>query len=248
VLADRPSLYWRYDERTGNSLGDESPAGNGGLLQGSRTPAVRPGALARDRSTAMRFDGETGYAYQAQPEAGRTAFTVETWFRTTTKSGGKIVGFGDNTTRLSRKDDRHVYLRDDGRLTFGVYTGVVHTLTSRRAYNDGRWHHVVASQGASGMALYLDGARAATNRVRPITNYQGYWRVGGDRLSGWPSPPTSNFFAGVVDETAVYRTQLTAQRVAAHYRASGRTLDADAPRGRDDSTSAQTGSGPRPSQ
>jgi len=197
----------------------------------------------------MGFDGETGYAYQAQPETGRTAFTVETWFRTTTKGGGKIVGFGDNTTRLSRKDDRHVYLRDDGRLTFGVYTGVVHTLTSRFAYNDGRWHHVVASQGGGGMALYLDGARAATNRVRPIRNYQGYWRVGGDRLSGWPSRPTSNFFAGVVDETAVYRTQLTAQRVAAHYRASGRTLDlADAPMGRDDPTSAQSGSGRRASQ
>jgi hypothetical protein len=82
-------------------------------------------------------------------------------------------------------------------------------------------------------------------------------RVGGDRLSGWPSRPTSNFFAGVVDETAVYRTQLTGQRVAAHYRASGRTLDQseapmgrdeEAPMGRDDRTSAQTGSGPRPSQ
>jgi len=61
--------------------------------------------------------------------------------------------------------------------------------------------------------------------VRPIANYQGYWRAGGDQLKGWPTRPKSNFFAGDVDETAVYRTQLTSQRVAAHFRASGRTLD-----------------------
>jgi len=179
--------------------------------------------VAKDPSTAVRFDGDTGYAYQAQRSPAFTAFTVETWFKTTSRRGGRLVGFGNNTMRPSGSFDRHIYLRDDGRLTFGVYSGQVWTLTTRFAYNDGAWHHVVGTQGPAGMALYVDGVRAATNRVTKGFDYLGYWRVGGDNLGNWPGRPTSDFFAGSLDETAVYRTQLSAARVVAHYRASGRS-------------------------
>jgi hypothetical protein len=173
----------------------------------------------------MRFDGVTGYAYQAQPAAAVRDFTVETWFATSSRRGGRIVGFGNMVMRLSETYDRHVYLRDDGRLTFGVYTGVVSTLTSPRAYNDDRWHHLVASQGPGGMALYVDGGLVARNRTKAVLpGYVGYWRVGGDSLKRWPHRPSSDFFAGGVDETAVYPVQLAAQRVVAHYRASGRVI------------------------
>jgi hypothetical protein len=223
VLADRPSLFWRYDERSGGTLSDESRVGNGGILRGSRAAGVHPGALRDDPSTALRLDGVDGYAYQAQPAADSMGFTVETWFKTTTKRGGRIVGFGTNTTKLSDSYDRHVYLRDDGRLSFGVYTTAASTLTSRASYNDGAWHHVVATQGPKGMTLYVDGASVGTMAVRTVRNYLGYWRVGGDNLRNWPTRPTSDFFAGTVDETAVYPKQLTAGRVAAHFRAAGRS-------------------------
>lgn len=222
VLADKPTLFWRYDE-PGRELGDESAAGNGALVLGTRSPRLRPAALPEEASTALGFDGETGFAYQARPELAPSAYTVETWFRSSTTRGGKIVGFGDNATRASRTFDRHVYLRDDGRLTFGVYTGVAHTLVSRRAYNDDRWHQVVASQGPRGMALYVDGTRVAANAVTANRRYVGYWRVGWDNLSRWPLRPTSSFFAGAVDETAVYPRELSADRIGLHYReASGR--------------------------
>ena len=224
VLADSPSLYWRYNDPAGTlTLGDDSPAGNGALLQGTRTPAVTPAALAGDSSTAMGFNGSTGYGYQAQPEAAPSSYTVETWFQTTTTTGGKLVGFGNNTTRGSTVYDRHIYMRDDGRLVFGT-TGTTSALTSTAAYNDGQWHHVVGSQGAAGTALYVDGVSVATGTQKTNTIYQGYWRVGGDTLGNWPGPHTSTFFNGKLDETAVYRTALTSARIAAHYQASGRAV------------------------
>ena len=45
--------------------------------------------------------------------------------------------------------------------------------------------------------------------------YNGYWRVGGDR--SWPA---SNYFAGTIDEVAVYSFALTTAQVRAHYIAS----------------------------
>jgi hypothetical protein len=227
VLTDGPSLYWRYNG-SGN-LGDDSTGGNGGILFGTRTPNVTPAALAGDPSTAMSFDGATGYAYQSQPEQAPKTYSIETWFRTTTTAGGKLVGFGQNTTRLSVSTyDRHVYMRDDGRLVFGA-SSTANTLASPRAYNNGAWHHVVATQGLSGMALYVDGVKVASNTVTTNSVYQGYWRAGGDKLGSWPGPHSSDYFQGALDETAIYRKELTAHRVAMHYRASGRALDDSLP-------------------
>ncbi|MBE7188961.1 PKD domain-containing protein, partial [Jatrophihabitans endophyticus] len=39
-------------------------------------------------------------------------------------------------------------------------------------------------------------------------------------LNGWPSQPSSNYFAGTIDEAAVYPTALSAAQVTAHYNAS----------------------------
>jgi chitodextrinase len=47
--------------------------------------------------------------------------------------------------------------------------------------------------------------------------YNGYWRVGGDQLSSWPSQPTSNSLAGSIDEVAVYPTELSAAKIETHH-------------------------------
>ena len=91
---------------------------------------------------------------------------------------------------------------DDGRLRFGVWTGFRPTSsTSPKAYNDGTWHHMVATQGSDGMKLYVDGELVGTNPQTAAQDYTGYWRVGGDTTWGGNS---SNYFAGSIDEVAVY--------------------------------------------
>ncbi len=60
------------------------------------------------------------------------------------------------------------------------------------AYNDDKWHHVVATQGPSGMSLYVDGAAVASGPTVNSLSYNGYWRVGGDNLTGRSSKPTQH--------------------------------------------------------
>ncbi len=50
--------------------------------------------------------------------------------------------------------------------------------------------------------------------------YLGWWRVGGDSLSGWPNDPPSDNFAGSIDEVAVYAHPLTSVQVGDHYAAA----------------------------
>lgn len=228
VLGDEPTLYWRYGETSGTSLVDDAPTGATGQLQGGYTLGVSPGALTNEPGTNVRFDG-SGWAYQTVARQRPQAFSTETWFRTTTSSGGRLLGFGNATTGTSNSYDKHVYMRNDGRLVFGVWTSSAQTVVSPGAYNDGQWHHVVATQGPAGMALYVDGVSVGTNGTTTNQAYQGYWRVGSDNLNGWPNRPSSNGLAGDLDESAVYDRALSAQEVEQHHRSGAPGPDTQPP-------------------
>ncbi|MEU1471058.1 LamG domain-containing protein [Streptomyces sp. NPDC005761] len=217
VIADGASLYWRYDEATSTFAADASGNLNNGFLRNAPSYRQAPAAIAGP-STAIGFNGTDEYAYGNRPQPSPATFSVETWIKTTTTRGGNIIGLGNLTMELSGQHDKHLYMRNDGRLSFGVYSGGYRAVATSAAYNDGAWHHVVATQGSGGVALYVDGQLRATNPLYTGNrNYQGYWRVGGDNLSGWPNRPTSNFFAGQVDETAVYPSVLSSSKITAHY-------------------------------
>lgn len=217
VLSDGASLYWRYDEGTSTFAADTSAGLDNGFLRNAPSYRQTPAAVSGP-STAIGFNGTNQYAYSNRSHTQTTRFSVETWIKTTTTRGGKIIGFGTNTMETSGKYDKHVYMLNNGRLTFGTHNGGGRTVSTSAAYNDGAWHHVVATQGSGGMALYVDGQLRASNPLYTTNeSYTGYWRVGGDNLATWPNRPTSDFFAGQIDETAVYPTALTAAQVSAHY-------------------------------
>ncbi|MFI5826834.1 LamG-like jellyroll fold domain-containing protein [Streptomyces sp. NPDC051578] len=219
VRADGANLYWRYDDTVSPYVADSSTGGNTSGIQ-LNAPALRqtPGAVS-GASTAMGFNGSSQQVYSDHRQTVGGSYTIETWFKTNTTRGGKLIGFGDNTDRNSGSYDKQLYMTNAGRLVFGVYNGSTRTISTGlfETYNDNKWHHVVGTQGPSGMALYVDGQNKGTLNVTGSQQYAGFWHVGGDNLSSWPNRPTSNFFAGQIDETAVYPTALTQAQVKNHY-------------------------------
>lgn len=221
VLEDGAVHYWPLGEDSGTTAYDW--AGPADLTTGAGVTRGTDGAIGDD--AAATFGGtSTGLASTALAEQASDSLSVEAWVRTTSTRGGKIVGFGSASTGTSTSYDRHVYMDNAGRITFGTYPGAVRSLTTTTAYNDGAWHHVVATLGASGMRLYVDGRRVG-QRTDTVSgqSYTGYWRVGGDSVSGWPNAPTSGYLAGSIDDVAVYPAPLTAAQVSSHWTASGRT-------------------------
>lgn len=221
VVADGAEHYWRMGQASG-TLSVPDATGGRALILKSGAKGGSAGAIIDDDDTATKFSGTTtgtggmsGSAILAPRQ-----FAIETWFQTNSRSGGKIVGFGNSQTGSSGNNDRQIYLSGSGQLTFGVYPGVTKTLTASGTYNDNKWHHVVASLSDAGMQLFVDGELAASDAsVTAGEAYQGYWRVGGDRMSGWPNQGTSTYLNGTIDEVAIYPTALSAEQVASHYRA-----------------------------
>jgi trimeric autotransporter adhesin len=226
VRADRPDSYWRLGETSGSRAADSSSSGVDGALAGVSVYGVA-GAVTGTTDTALTLNGSSGHVVAAQAWGAPTTYSTEAWFRSTTTRGGRIIGFGSSgTSALSSSYDRMVCMRDDGKLSFGTYPGTQQTVVTPAAYNDGQWHHVVATQGPEGMRLYVDGVERGANSATSGASYTGFWRAGGDRCWGGT---TSSYFAGSLDEVAVYPRVLDTDAVARHYAAGGGALPNQAP-------------------
>ena len=226
VRADGATLYWRLGD-TFAGAADSSAGNRMGLLFGGPGLSGAAGALAGDSNRAATFDGTDDLVYAPQRITAPSTFSTEAWIRTDTLQGGKIMGFGNGQPRRNGSSigyssvyDRHVYMTNAGKLIFGTWSGgAARTVTTAASYNDNAWHHVVATQGAGGMALYVDGVLVGSNTVAANQASIGSWRIGGDSLTAsWPDVPSSRQFKGSIDEFAVYPAPLTAAQVAAHNR------------------------------
>jgi PKD repeat protein len=217
VRADGATDHWSLGESSGTTAYNLARPLD--MTTGTSVTRGAAGALAGDVDTAATFANDaSSLASTRTAVAGPQTFTAEAWFKTTSRNGGRILGFGSAATGASSSYDRMVYLDAQGRVNFGVYPGGQRVVTSSAAFNDGAWHHVAASLGTTGMALYVDGKRVgARTDTTSAQSYNGYWRIGAGNV--WSGSTT---FTGSVDEVAIYPTALPADRVAAHV-AVGRT-------------------------
>ena len=216
------TFHWGYDEQSPNllaALDDVGPSFENGVFGGGVTRATE------NSNPFVTFNGSSGQIYtQKFPGAAPHTFSLETWFKTTTTRGGKLIGYGNSQGASSVTYDRHLYMTDAGKLTFGILqAGEYLTVTSAKSYNDGAWHMVTVSMSefGGGTTLYVDGVAvdSKSNMVRGQgTATDGYWRVGYDNIStSWPNRPTSLYFGGSMDNTTLYPVGLTAREVANHY-------------------------------
>ncbi|GAA3200743.1 LamG-like jellyroll fold domain-containing protein [Actinocorallia longicatena] len=223
------SPWWRF-----NDLTDSSGNGTQPLLQGGAAVG-QPGFLTGDG--ALATDGATGYAAAASPQVLGASFTVSTWFRTTGRLGGGLLGYSDAQTGAGTSSDRVVWLDNDGKVVAGIRTAAtgggpgarIAFARSPLTYRDGAWHQVAATYNGTTLLLYIDGQQVASatgTAANPLAA-GGYLRAGyvnlgqfntvfGRNFRNRPAP-SSHFFDGSIDETAAYPVVLTAGQIAQQY-------------------------------
>lgn len=226
VQADGANAYWRFGESAGTSA--RNWTSDRDLTLDANIGRGKPSAIVTGVDKAVRFNGGTAGVLgttKVREWAPQAEFSEELWFRTGTTTGGKMLGFGSSSTEDSATSDRHLYLGTTGKVSFGVASAkVFKTVTSPKAYNNAKWHHVVATLGSTGMRLYVDGKLVASDAKTTFADpYSGVWRVAGDSVgTGYGNLPNNTRFNGELDEIAVYGSALTAAKVTAHFNLSGR--------------------------
>jgi hypothetical protein len=250
VVALGPTFYYRFGEAAGAStVADSSGKGNDGTVrQSSPVAAVAsPVTFAAPGSGLIACDTTDGMTSPSTPGAlgsgsfvvwptarpNLDTFTEMAWVRTTSTTGGRVIGMSSSTWALDVHCDRQIVVDDAGHARFEINPGLPYALTSSMLVNDGKPHFLVATLGPSGAALYVDGVRDQLDPAQttaetytgnetvsptgtgPTTpDGQGYWRVGWDDINGGGA--TDYGLAGVVDEAALFENKaLTPAQVAA---------------------------------
>jgi signal peptidase I len=243
-----PYIYYKLDEPSGGTATDSSGHGYTGTYNGGATnysygvngafttDTPDLGVTQKNANSCIFSPASSGVATN-----GPTTYSEVVWFKSSTAAynlGGKLVGFETSQNGLSDSTaagqyDRHIYMDGNGHLWFGVWLtgpGTAKTITAATDYADANWHMAVATMGAGGMKLYVDGVLAASdvNTVSETFLKTGYWRFGCGNLSGWgtaanwtganaPLTQANVAFQGSLDEVAIYNSVLTPAQIAFLY-------------------------------
>jgi hypothetical protein len=218
VLADHPLAYWRLDEDAGTTAADTTGAYDG-VYQNGVTLGV-PGILPGD--TAASFDGDGGYVAVGAHLAFlyEAPFSVEAWIRPTRIDGAFRGVLSNESPSISQRFGYLLYIErplDAGVLSgFERWNGGQSNPTAAAGVvAEDAWTHLVGTfEGASGHEVfYLNGspANAYTGPAIQIST-TGLFVIG-----ALNSAMTPSFFAGTIDEVAVYDHALSARCVEAHY-------------------------------
>ena len=171
-------------------------------LSGNGNDYFGPWNFPEDRNgnwnKASYFNGQWDNITTTNSFDNPNEFTLSLWFKTSTTSGGRLIGLGDDQWGLSTNSDRMIYMDDAGKLYFGVTDGVAKTVSTTESYNDNNWHFITASLSASGMKLYVDGAfKAEDATVTNGANYVGWWKIAYLKSLGSVPVASKSFFEQV---------------------------------------------------
>lgn len=193
---------WGFDETTGTSATDTSPAANAGTIVGAlRSTTGRFGG-------ALSFDGVNDRVTVPDSNALdlTTGMTIEAWVNATATGGWR-------TALLKERAGNLVYAlyasSDNGRPSAHIQTPLETDVRGTAALATGTWTHLAATYDGSTSRMFVNGTQVATRAVSgPITTSTGVLSIGGNASWG-------EWFAGLIDEVRVYNRALTAAEVAA---------------------------------
>jgi hypothetical protein len=150
------------------------------------------------------------------------------------------MGFSDQATGPGTRDNRAIWMDNDGKVGFGIRRGNVSNpsrafVRSSLTYNDGNWHQAVGTYDGSRIRLYLDGVEVGSLGVtNVVATGPGYLRAGyldlarfyavfGTNFDG-RQVPLSYYFPGSIDEVALHNRALNNLEVAAIWQAGAARL------------------------
>lgn len=202
IKQDAPVFYDRCNQDTALSL-------QGGVTTNE------PGVIASDPS--IRFDGSTGYGVVAN-------MTLKDWNQYSLELWIKFADLSRNGYCSLVATDNPVSTNHGMRLD--VSTGSYHALYVANGYEDffnsidvpttwqfNQWYHVVATYDNTRLKLYLNGTKVGDIASSGNLSNPAY------ALTLARNPVLSTFFAGWIDEFALYSYALSQTQITAHYQA-----------------------------
>jgi hypothetical protein len=231
VLSLNPIVYYRLNETAAPPAPDiASNSGTAGARGNAfyynvnaLDPTLNaqhavPGALAGSSDTAALFDGNANYVMLALPDETNSlnpqgVFTAEVWLNPSGEGSGCPLSFADVNGLGGDADgwlisqtltnwDLTMFAGEGSQTAVNISGG---TVASEN------WYHLAAVYDGTNAYLYFNGQPVAqASAAGFVPNRSGQLTIGA-------RSDVSTFFAGSVDEVAIYTNALSAADVLAHY-------------------------------
>jgi hypothetical protein len=198
-----PILQYKMNDNDANTTVTDSIGTNTGTSIQNTSVMTTSGKI----NSAFNFNGTSDYIYSTTQYSNPQSFTISVWFKTSSASGKKIIGFESNRSgTASSSYDRQIWIGTDGKAYFGWYTGAMTTIVSQNTVIDGNWHQAIATLNASSASFYIDGQLQGTGSGT-AQSYSGYWRVGSYKNT-WTNG-SDGYFTGQLDDVRIYSSALS---------------------------------------
>jgi hypothetical protein len=212
VMDDSPVGYWRLGETSGEIAEDSAGDNDGFLLNG--VVLGQPGALSDDPNTAAGFDPDlqTKIDVPWSDALNPPEFTIEAWANVTGGAGHRspVTSRGDGPQR------GYIFYAEPGN-TWQFWIGSSEpagwVILQGPPVQNGIYAHLVGAYDGTTLSFYVNGVLAATATAVLAVNDSSPLRIGAGATEG----DGNFFFAGDVDEVALFNTALSEERIIAHY-------------------------------
>jgi hypothetical protein len=206
--------YWKFEEGSGNLVGD-SANGNDGVLN-----PIGPIWTTGKVGDALSFDGMDDSVIVSDDESLdiQNQLSIETWIKTTEKDKlQNIVAkftYSTGTDNSGYKLNVHGGLGNTAQIAIGNndYDYVVGTSDIA----DGQFHHVVGTYSNGILKIYVDGVLegTTTGAASSIRTNNRPLSIGSREYGNIYD--TNRFFKGTIDEVRIYSRALTGTEVQEH--------------------------------
>ena len=198
--------WYKFDEGSGDAVGDSGPAGIDGSTLGD--PTWADGVLGK----AMVFDGNDAYV-----DLGNHAkfnitsqVTVSAWIKVNAFDINyqTIISKGDTSWRLQRHAGNDslefgcMGLPLASNPTWGGIYGKINV-------NDGQWHHIAGTYDGMKISLYVDGVLDVSENVVGTIRTNDF-----EVCVGANAEKPGRFWNGLIDDVRVYNYALGADEIA----------------------------------
>jgi hypothetical protein len=216
VLADAPVGYWRFDELNGSKALDSSGHGRDGAYSGVALGVA--GAVSG--SSAAELDGSSSYITFGDvfDFDGTQPFSLELWISASPSIQGYSRALSKETYASGNNDgwDLTVFIQSGkayAKLERWVAGNVVCDATSA-SFDPDVYAHVVAVYSAGTVELSRNGQASG---VSPCANDLPLADTTASFVAGKPANAADEYFAGKLDELAIYDRALGASEISSHY-------------------------------
>ncbi|MCG5442616.1 DUF6531 domain-containing protein [Micromonospora sp. NIE79] len=232
VLDAKPDSYYHLGEAEGTGAASDVAINLGkdaGTYRNNVTLG-QPGVVEGTNGTAAAFNGTSAYLELPKGLVKKSRdVSVELWFKIgLTQTGGPLIGYQDKAVGTAATSGAPLlYTGTDGKLRGQFANGTIDPITSASTVNDNKWHHVVLSAMANTQTMYLDGEKVTNppgQTGQPIEHSLLTFNQVGlasattpGSWSGWGST-AQRYFAGTIDEVAVYSHPIGPDTAKAHFR------------------------------